>query len=91
MKKSIIAITCIALFSFGCANTNSHSSRYAVQGGAAGALAGAVVGNNLHHIHADVSTKTGEFAFAGGIAGAVIGAVLGNMMDEATANNSDSN
>jgi len=91
MKKFTIVITCIALFSIGCTNTNSHSSRFAIQGGAAGALAGAVVGNNLHHVHADLASKTGELAFAGGVAGAVIGAVLGNIVDEAAANNSDSN
>ena len=91
MKKSSIAITCIALFSIGCTNTNSHSSRFAVQGGAAGALAGAVVGNNLHHIQGEFVSTTGEFAIAGGLAGAVIGAVIGNIVDEAAGNNSDSN
>jgi hypothetical protein len=77
MNKSIFLASAMALsvLGTGCVGTGPNTQQGAVTGGALGALAGAIIGNN----------SAGHNGFAGaligGAAGAIAGGTLGNSVD----------
>ncbi len=68
-----LAVAACALGS-GCVGTGPNTQQGAVTGGALGAIAGAIIGNNSGH-------RTLEGAAIGAAAGAVAGGTLGNAAD----------
>jgi hypothetical protein len=73
--KSILAITTAAALCAGCVGTGPKTQNGAVAGGALGALAGAIIGNNSGGHNA-----LGGAAI-GAVAGAIAGGALGNSVD----------
>jgi hypothetical protein len=73
--KSILAITTAAALCAGCVGTGPNTQNGAVAGGALGALAGAIIGNNSGGHNA-----LGGAAI-GAVAGAIAGGTLGNAVD----------
>ena len=73
--KSILAITTAAALCAGCVGTGPNTQNGAVAGGALGALAGAIIGNNSGGHNA-----LGGAAI-GAVAGAIAGGALGNSVD----------
>ena len=75
---SLVGISglCLALTLTGCVGTGPNTQQGAVTGGALGALAGAVIGNN---------SRGGDAvggALLGGVIGAVAGGTIGNSVDQ---------
>jgi len=70
----ILSLAFVALGS-GCVGTGPNTQQGAVTGGALGALAGAVIGNNSR------GHDTLGGAVIGGIAGAIAGGTIGNSLD----------
>jgi len=66
----------LALFSGGCVGTGPNTQQGAVAGGALGALAGAIIGNNSRSHNALAG------AAIGGAVGAVAGGTIGNSVDQ---------
>jgi hypothetical protein len=76
MKTSFIIVTAsLAALCGGCAGTGPNTEQGAVIGGATGAVAGAVIGNNSG------SHNAVGGALIGGAVGAVAGGVIGNNLD----------
>jgi len=73
--KSILAITTAAALCAACVGTGPNTQNGAVAGGALGALAGAIIGNNSGGHNA-----LGGAAI-GAVAGAIAGGTLGNAVD----------
>jgi hypothetical protein len=71
----LILTLALALPLTGCVGTGPNTQQGAVTGGAIGALAGAVIGNNSR------SHDTLGGAVIGGIAGAIAGGAIGNSLD----------
>lgn len=73
MKKlTLMSLVAVALIAAGCNTTPTQDG--AVVGGALGAGAGAIIGNQSGH--------TGEGALIGAAAGALTGAIVGDQVDE---------
>jgi YMGG-like Gly-zipper len=73
--KPIIALLAVTSLLTGCVGTGPNTQNGAVAGGAIGALAGAIIGNNSRGHDALGG------AVIGGIAGAIAGGTLGNSVD----------
>lgn len=78
MTKRISILLTVALSTFfsGCVGTGPNTQQGAVAGGALGALAGAIIGNNSR------SHNALGGALIGGTAGAIAGGTLGNSIDQ---------
>lgn len=73
MKKlTLMSLVAVVLIAAGCNTTPTQDG--AVVGGALGAGAGAIIGNQSGH--------TGEGALIGAAAGALTGAIVGDQVDE---------
>jgi Glycine zipper/WXXGXW repeat (2 copies) len=75
IPHTLIFASMLAALSSGCVGTGPNTQQGAVAGGAIGALAGAIVGNNSGH-------HTLEGAAIGGVVGAVAGGTIGNSVDQ---------
>jgi len=77
MKKQLVPISILAgsLLFAGCVGTGPNTQQGAVTGGALGALAGAIVGNNSRGGNGLAG------ALIGGTVGAIAGGTLGNSVD----------
>jgi hypothetical protein len=77
MKPSFkpVVILALPLFCAACVGTGPNTQQGAVAGGALGALAGAIIGNNSHGHNALGG------ALIGGAAGAIAGGTIGNSVD----------
>jgi hypothetical protein len=73
--KSILSIITAAALCAGCEGTGPNTQNGAVAGGALGALAGAVIGNNSGGHNAAGG------ALIGGLVGAIAGGTIGNSVD----------
>ncbi len=73
-KRLLLPLALSALLA-GCVGTGPNTQQGAVTGGALGALAGAIIGNNSR------SHDTGGGAILGAIAGAIAGGTLGTAAD----------
>lgn len=74
LNRFVLPLT-LSLLCAGCVGTGPNTQQGAVTGGALGALAGAIIGNNSRG-HDSVGG-----AILGGLAGAVAGGTLGNSVD----------
>ncbi len=74
MKIPTISISLLTALLAGCAGTGPNTQRGAVAGGALGALAGGIIGNNS-------GGRTWQGAAIGGAVGALAGGTLGNSAD----------
>jgi len=74
-KGIVLLPITVALFCAGCVGTGPNTQQGAVAGGALGAIAGAIIGNNSGHGNG----ATG--ALIGAAAGAIAGGTLGNQAD----------
>lgn len=74
-STSLIAPLALALVCAGCVGTGPNTQEGAVAGGALGALAGAIIGNNSGSHNALAG------ALIGGTVGAIAGGTLGNVAD----------
>ena len=72
---SLILSLAVSALGSGCVGTGPNTQQGAVTGGALGALAGAVIGNNSH------SHDSLGGALIGGVAGAIAGGAIGNSLD----------
>ncbi|HTZ19630.1 MAG TPA: YXWGXW repeat-containing protein [Opitutaceae bacterium] len=75
IPSTLIFASILAAFNAGCVGTGPNTQQGAVAGGAIGALAGAIIGNNSGH-------RTLEGAAIGGAVGAVAGGTIGNSIDQ---------
>jgi hypothetical protein len=75
LPKSLILASALATLVSGCVGTGPNTQQGAVAGGAMGALAGAIIGNNSGH-------RTWQGAAIGGAVGAVAGGTIGNSLDQ---------
>jgi hypothetical protein len=77
MNKQIILVSALAgsLFFTGCVGTGPNTQQGAVTGGALGAVAGAIIGNNSRGGNALGG------ALLGGAVGAIAGGTIGNSVD----------
>jgi len=75
IPTSLIFAAALTALNSGCVGTGPNTQQGAVAGGAIGALAGAIVGNNSGH-------RTLEGAAIGGVVGAVAGGTIGNSVDQ---------
>jgi len=73
--RSLIFVPAAALLLSGCVGTGPNTQQGAVTGGAIGALAGAVIGNNSGGHNA------GAGALIGAAVGAIAGGTIGNSVD----------
>ena len=76
MHHTIIGLLVAGMLVTGCVGTGPNTQRGAVTGGALGALAGAIIGNNSR------SHDAVGGAVLGGVAGAIAGGTLGNAADQ---------
>jgi hypothetical protein len=74
-SKPILAITVAAALCTGCVGTGPNTQNGAVAGGALGALAGAILGNN------SVGHNSVGGAALGAVVGAIAGGTIGNSID----------
>lgn len=74
MKSPLFSLSLVAALLTGCAGTGPNTQRGAVTGGALGALAGGIIGNNS-------GGRTWQGAAIGAAAGALAGGTLGNSAD----------
>lgn len=74
-KISLSTLVAVTILSAGCVGTGPNTQQGAVEGGALGALAGAIVGNNSGG-HNGLAG-----ALIGGTVGAIAGGTLGNRID----------
>lgn len=74
MKFRVISVPLMAALLAGCVGSGPNTQRGAVAGGALGALAGGIIGNNS-------GGRTWQGAAIGGAVGALAGGTLGNTAD----------
>ncbi len=77
-KLSFLALASLAALTAGCVGSGPNTTQGAVAGGALGAVAGAVIGNNTGH---GGHNNALAGAAIGGVAGAVAGGAVGNSLD----------
>lgn len=82
MRTTIVAISAACWIAACASGPLSGRERGALAGGALGAGAGAIIGNQIHH-------HTAEGAAIGGAAGALGGAILGDQSDAAARRRDD--
>ena len=70
-----LSAVALSLLCSGCVGTGPNTQRGAVTGGALGAIAGAIIGNNSGH------GNGGRGAVIGAVAGAIAGGTMGNQTD----------
>jgi len=75
IPSTFILVSVFVALNSGCVSTGPNTQQGAVAGGALGALAGAIIGNNSGH-------RTLEGAAIGGAVGAVAGGTIGNSVDQ---------
>ena len=74
MNLRVISVSLCSALLAGCVGSGPNTQRGAVTGGALGALAGGIIGNNNGH-------RTWQGAGIGALAGALAGGTLGNAAD----------
>ena len=74
MNVRVISVSLLSALLAGCVGSGPNTQRGAVTGGALGALAGGIIGNNHGH-------QTWKGAGIGALAGALAGGALGNAAD----------
>lgn len=74
MNLRVISVSLFSALLAGCVGSGPNTQRGAVTGGALGALAGGIIGNNNGH-------RTWQGAGIGALAGALAGGALGNAAD----------
>jgi hypothetical protein len=73
-QSTLMFALVLSALSAGCVGTGPNTQQGAVTGGALGALAGGIIGNNSGH-------QTWQGAAIGAVAGAIAGGTIGNSVD----------